>query len=255
MFLKGKKVLIMGLANERSIAYGIAKSLSQQGAELGFTYIDLVEKRVRPIAEEFKSQLVVKCDVSNDVDLKAMADAVNLHWNGEVDCLVHSVAFADKEDLEKDFVFTSRKGFHTALDISCYSLVGSVAALLPALEKSKGSVLTLSYFGAERVIPHYNVMGVAKAALEASVRYLAADLGPKGIRVNAISAGPIRTLAASGVKDFRSMLGTIEQKSPLRRNVTIEDVGDTALFLASNLSRGMTGEILYVDSGYNVMGM
>jgi enoyl-[acyl-carrier protein] reductase I len=254
MNLKGKRALIMGLANERSIAFGISKAFKDAGAELGFTYIDVVEKRMRPIAEELGASLITKCDVSKDEDISSLAKVIREKWDNKIDILVHSLAYADREDLEKEFVFTSRKGFSTALDISAYSLVGVTGALLPALEAAKGSVITLSYFGAERVVPNYNIMGVAKAALEASVRYLAADCGPRGVRVNAISAGPIRTLAASGVKDFRSILTKIETVAPLRRNVTIEDVGQTALFLGSDSSRGITGEILYVDSGYNIMG-
>lgn len=243
----------MGLANERSIAYGISKALKDAGAELGFTYIDVVEKRARPIAEEFGAKLITKCDVSQDSDIQALAKTIETQWDNKIDILVHSLAYAEREDLEREFVFTSRKGFQTALDISAYSLVGVTAALLPALAATQGSVITLTYYGAERVVANYNIMGVAKAALEASVRYLAADCGSRGVRVNAISAGPIRTLAASGVKDFRSILTKIETSSPLKRNVTIEDVGGTALFLASEASRGITGEVIYVDSGYNIM--
>jgi enoyl-[acyl-carrier protein] reductase I len=176
-------------------------------------------------------------------------------WNNQLDVLVHSVAMAEREDMERDFIYTSRKGFYTALNISAYSLVGTAAALLPALENSKGSIITLSYYGAEKVVPNYNVMGVAKAALEASMRYLANDLGPRGVRVNAISAGPIRTLAASGVKDFRTFLSKIETRAPLRRNITAEDVGDVALFLASDASRSITGEVLHADSGFSIMGV
>lgn len=255
MNLQGKKALLMGLANERSIAWGIAKAFKKAGAELGFTYIDAVEKRMRPLAEEMEASFIARCDVQSDQDIQAMADGVKEKW-GKVDILVHALAFADRADLEKDFVFTSRKGFQMALDVSAYSLVATTAALLPVLEASENaSVMTLTYYGAEKVVPNYNVMGVAKAALEASVRYLAADCGKRNIRVNAISAGPIRTLAASGVKDFRSILTKIEENSPLKRNVTIDDVGGTALFLASDASRGMTGEVLYVDSGYNIMGL
>lgn len=245
----------MGVANERSIAWGIAKALKSAGAELGFTYIDLVEKRMRPLAEECEASLIARCDVSSDQDIAALAATVKEKWNNEVHILVHSLAYAEREDLEREFVFTSRKGFQNALDVSAYSLVATTGALLPALEAGKGSVITLSYYGAEKVVPNYNVMGVAKAALEASVRYLAADCGKRGIRVNAISAGPIRTLAASGVKDFKSILTTIEEKAPLRRNVTTDDVGQTALFLASNMSSGITGEVMYVDSGYSIMGL
>ncbi|MDB5037892.1 MAG: Enoyl-[acyl-carrier-protein] reductase [Bacteriovoracaceae bacterium] len=255
MNLNGKKALIMGLANERSIAYGIAKALKGAGAELGFTYIDVVEKRMRPLAEEMDASLIAKCDVASDQDIAALAETVEHKWNNQVDILIHSLAYADREDLEKEFVFTSRKGFQTALDISAYSLVAVTKALLPALEATKGSVLAMSYYGAERVVPNYNVMGVAKAALESCVRYLAADGGARGIRVNAISAGPIRTLAASGVKDFRSILTKIEEKSPLRRNITTDEVGSTALFLSSEAARGITGQILYVDSGYSIMGL
>ncbi len=255
MNLAGKRALIMGLANERSIAYGIAKSLKAAGCELGFTYIDIVEKRMRPLAEEMDATLIAKCDVAYDQDLSALGETVKAKWDNRVDILVHSLAYADREDLEKGFLFTSRKGFQTALDISAYSLIAATRALLPALEATKGSVITLSYYGAEKVVSNYNVMGVAKAALESSVKYLAADCGSRGIRVNAISAGPIRTLAASGVKDFRSILTKIEEKAPLHRNITIEEVGETALFLGSEASRGITGQILYVDSGYSIMGL
>lgn len=253
--LQGQKFLIMGLANERSIAWGISKALKQAGAKLAFTYIDVVEKRARPLAEELGADFIVKCDVAKDDELKALAATVEKNWGGECHGVVHSLAYADRADLEKEFVFTSRQGFLTALDISAYSLVAVTQNLLPALEKAKGSVLTLSYYGAEKVVQNYNVMGVAKAALEASVRYLAEDCGKRGIRVNAISAGPIRTLAASGVKDFRSILTKIEERAPLRRNVTIEDVGGAGLFLLSPLANGITGEIMYVDSGYNIMGL
>ncbi len=255
MNLKGKKALIMGLANERSIAYGITKALYSAGAEIGLTYIEAVEKRVRPLAEEWHTRLIEKCDVGSDEDIRKLARAVATKWNNQLDILVHSLAYAEREDLDREFVFTSRTGFLKAIEISSYSLVAVTRELLPALEAQKGSVLTLTYYGSERVIPNYNVMGVAKAALEASVRYLAADCGRRGVRVNAISAGPIRTLAASGVKDFKSILTTIEEKAPLHRNVTIEDVGQTALFLTSDASRGITGEVLYVDSGYNIMGL
>lgn len=253
MNLKGKKALIMGLANERSIAYGISKSLKEAGAELGFTYLPVTEKRMRPLTEEMGAKFITPCDVSSDSEIESLAKVVENEWQGQCDVLVHSLAFADRADLEKGFVETSRAGFQMALDISAYSLVAVTRALLPALEKNGGSVICLSYLGAERVVENYNVMGVAKAALEASVRYLAADVGPKNIRVNAISAGPIRTLAASGVKDFRSILTKIEEKSPLRKNVNTEQVGNTALFLASEASSGMTGETLYVDSGFNIM--
>jgi len=255
MILSGKRALIMGVANERSVAWGIARALRDQGCELGFTYIDVVEKRVRPLAEECGATLIARCDVASDQDIQALSDVVKSKWNGEFDILVHSLAFADRADLEREFVETSRAGFHMALDISAYSLVALTNALLPALEKRKGSIMTLSYYGAEKVIPHYNVMGVAKAALESSVRYLAYDCGSRGVRVNAISAGPIRTLAASGVKDFKSILTKIEERAPLKRNVTTEEVGQVALFLASDMSKAITGEIIYVDSGFHIMGL
>jgi enoyl-[acyl-carrier protein] reductase I len=254
MNLNGKKALIMGLANERSIAWGISKALKAAGAELGFTYIDLVEKRVRPLAEEMGASLIAKCDVRSDEDLQALGQQVNQSW-GQCDVLIHSLAYAEREDLDRPFVQTSRAGFMTALDVSAYSLVAACQALYEPLRKAKGSVICLSYYGAEKVVVNYNVMGVAKAALEASTRYLAADLGSEGVRVNSISAGPIRTLAASGVKDFKSMLDVVAQKSPLKRNVSIEDVGQVALFLASDAARGITGENIYVDAGYHIMGL
>jgi len=255
MNLQGKKALIMGLANERSIAYGIAKALREAGAELAFTYIPVVEKRMRPLAEELGAKIILPCDVGSDEEIHKMADELQSQWGGELDVLIHSLAYAERADLEHGFCQTSRAGFLKAVEISAYSLVGLTRALLPSLERSKGSVICLSYYGAERVVTNYNVMGVAKAALESSVRYLAADIGEKGIRVNAISAGPIRTLAASGVKDFKSILSSIESKAPLRRNITTEDVGQTALFLASKASGAITGEVLYVDCGYNIMGL
>ncbi len=245
----------MGLANERSIAFGIAQALKEQGAELGLTYLEAMEKRVKPLADEWGVKLCEKCDVSSDDDLRRLGQAVKAVWDNRLDILIHSVAFADRADLERDFVMTSRAGFQMAMDISVYSLVGACQALWEPLRYAKGSVVTLSYYGAERVIPNYNVMGVAKAGLEASVRYLAADGGPHGIRVNAISAGPIRTLAASGVKDFRSMLSKVEEKAPLRKNVTIDEVGDLAAFLASDKSRSITGEVIYADSGFHIMGL
>jgi len=253
--LSGKKALIMGVANERSVAWGIAQSLKKAGCELGFTYVGPVEKRMRPLAEQLEATLIEHCDVSSDQEIENLGKLVQEKWNNQCDILIHSLAFAEREDLAREFVLTSREGFHKALDISAYSLVKVTAALLPALEASKGSVLTLSYYGSEKVVPNYNVMGVAKAALEASVRYLAYDCGKRGVRVNAISAGPIRTLSASGVKDFRSILSRIEERAPLRRNVTIEDVGETALYLASNAARGVTGETLYVDSGIHIMAV
>lgn len=254
MNLSGKKALIMGVANERSIAYGVAKAFREAGAELALSYIPLVEKRVRPIAEELGAKTLLECDVSSDDQIDAMAKKLEADW-GELDILVHSLAYAEKEDLDAGFINTSRKGFHSAMDVSAYSLVGVSRALLPLLEKRGGSVLSMTYYGAQKVVQNYNMMGVAKAALEASTRYLASDLGSKNIRVNAISAGPIRTLAASGVRDFKSILGTIEDRAPLRRNITTEDVGKTALFLCSDAASGITGEILYVDAGYNILAL
>lgn len=254
MDLSGKKALIMGLANERSIAWGIAKALKEAGAEIGLTYIPAVEKRLRPLAEELGASFVESCDVASDEEISSMAKKLHKQWGG-LDALVHSVAFADRDDLAKNFRQTSRQGFHLAMDVSVYSLIRSVDALYEDLKSSQGSVLTLSYLGAEKVVSNYNVMGVAKAALESSVRYLAADCGADGVRVNAISAGPIRTLAASGVKDFKSILGQIEERAPLRRNVNIDDVGKTARFLLSSDANAITGEVLYVDSGYNIMAL
>ncbi len=252
--LAGKKALIFGVANDHSIAWGIAKALHENGCEVGFSSIEMmIEKRVRPLAESIGSKFVEACDVQDD----AQIDAVFKKWNdqfGQLDILVHALAFAKKEDLEGRFVDTSRDGFRVALDVSAYSLVALAQRAAP-LMPSGGSIMTLSYYGAEKVVANYNVMGVAKSALESSVRYLANDLGPQGIRVNAISAGPIRTLAAAGVANFRKMYGTFPTIAPLRRNVTIEDVGGTALYLASDLSAGVTGETIYVDSGFNVLGV
>jgi len=206
MDLSGKKALIMGLANERSIAYGIAKAFKKAGANLGFSYIPAIEKRMRPLAEELGAEFILPCDVSSDDEIQELTKGVQEKWGNQLDILVHSLAYAEREDLDRGFTFTSRKGFQKALDISAYSLVAVTQAFLPMLEASKASILCMSYYGAEKVVTNYNVMGVAKAALEASVRYLAADCGPRSIRVNAISAGPIRTLAASGVKGFKSIL-------------------------------------------------
>lgn len=245
----------MGLANERSIAFGVAKALKNAGAELAITYIEAVQKRALPIADELGIKHRYLCDVSSDEQIDSLGSQIEKDWPEGIDCLVHSLAYADKAELENNFVQTSREGFRIAMDISAYSLIGVTRRLLASLEKKKASVITMTYYGSEKVVPNYNMMGVAKAALEASVRYLAADCGPKGIRVNAISAGPIRTLAASGVKDFKSILGRIEECAPLRRNVDIDQVGGTAVFLASEASSGITGEVIHVDSGYNIMGL
>ncbi|WP_435641356.1 enoyl-ACP reductase FabI [Micavibrio aeruginosavorus] len=253
-FMQGKRGLIMGVANDRSIAWGIAQEVARQGAELAFTYQgDALEKRVRPLADSVGSKLVLPCDVTDDAALDATFDALKQEW-GSIDFVVHAVAFSDKNELDGLYMNTTRANFQRTMDISVYSFT-AVAQRAAAMMNAGGSLLTLSYYGAERVMPHYNVMGVAKAALESSVRYLAADLGPRDIRVNAISAGPIKTLAASGIGDFRFILKWNELNAPLRRNVTIEDVGRSGLFLLSDLGSGVTGEIMYVDSGYNIIGM
>jgi enoyl-[acyl-carrier protein] reductase I len=252
--LDGKKTLIFGVANDHSIAWGIARALHDEGAMVGFSSVEsLIEKRVRPLAQSIGSTFVEPCDVQSDEQIKAVMDK----WrsaHGQLDILVHALAFARREDLEGAFVDTSRDGFALALDVSAYSLVALVRAAQPLLQ-SGSSVLTLTYYGAEKVVSHYNVMGVAKAALEACVRYLAADLGPAGIRVNAISAGPVRTLAASGISGFKKMYGSFAEVAPLRANITPEDVGRSAVFLASDLSSAVTGEVLYVDGGFNILGV
>ena len=254
--LDGKKALIFGVANDHSIAWGIAQALHEQGATVGFASMEsLIERRVRPLAESIGATFVEACDVSSDDQLRdVMAKWSKAH--GQVDVLVHAVAFAPREDLEGSFTETTRSGFAVAMDVSAYSLVAMCReAARAGLLQQGASVMTLSYYGAEKVVANYNVMGVAKAALEACVRYLAADLGPTGVRVNAISAGPVRTLSASGVRDFRKLYGTFAAISPLRSNITIEDVGKTALYLASDLSSAVTGEVVYVDGGFNVMGV
>jgi enoyl-[acyl-carrier protein] reductase I len=252
--LAGKRGLIMGVANDRSLAWGIASIAAAHGAALAFSYQGAaLGKRVRPLAASVGSDFVEPCDVGDDSSLDALFDRVAREW-GELDFIVHAIGYADKEDLKGGYTKTSRAGFHLALDISCYSFT-AVAQRAAPLMKNGGSMLTLSYLGAERVMPHYNVMGVAKAALEASVRYLAADLGSQNIRVNAISAGPVKTLAASGIGDFRVILRWNELNAPLGRNVTITDVGKAALFLLSDLGSGVTGQIQYVDAGYNTVGM
>ena len=252
--MAGKKGLIMGIANERSLAWGIAKAVAAQGAELAVTYQgEVMEKRGRPLAEQLRASLIMPADVTDAGSLDALFATVTEEWR-RLDFLVHAIAYADKEELKGKYVTTSRANFQQTMDISCYSFT-AVAERARHLMPNGGSLLTLSYFGAERVMPHYNVMGVAKAALECSVRYLAADLGDQQIRVNAISAGPIRTLAASGIGDFRHILRWNELNAPLGRNVTIDEVGGAGLYLLSDLSRGVTGELHHVDSGYNVVGM
>jgi len=252
--MQGKRGLVMGVANDRSIAWGIARAVAAQGAEVAFTYQgEALEKRVRPLADSVGSTLVLPCDVADDASMDAAFAAVAQAW-GRIDFLVHAIGYADKQFLRGRYLDTPRAAFLQAMDISCFSFV-AVGQRAAALMSAGGSMLTLSYLGAERVTPHYNVMGVAKAALEASVRYMATDLGERGIRVNAISAGPIKTLAASGIGDFRYILRWNQYNAPLRRNITIEEVGGAGLYLLSGLSAGVTGEVHHVDSGYHVVGM
>lgn len=254
MVMKGKRGLIIGVANNKSIAYGIAKACSEQGAELAFTYLnEALEKRVRPIAEEFGSKYVYELDVQNPEHVANIAKYIEKDF-GKIDFFVHAVAFAPKEALDGAFMDTTKEAFEIAMNVSVFSLVELTKALSPVMNDG-GSILTLSYLGGVKYVPHYNVMGVAKAALDMSVKYLAVDLGVRGIRVNAISAGPIKTLAASGIGDFRFILKWNEANSPLRKNVTIDEVGNSAMYLLSDLSSGVSGEIHYVDAGYNIMGM
>jgi enoyl-[acyl-carrier protein] reductase I len=252
--LAGKKALVFGVANDHSIAWGIARALHEQGAKVGFSSMaSLIKRRVRPLAASIGSTFVEGCDVRDDDEIKR----VFARWKakqGDLDILVHAVAYAEKEDLTGHFADTSRDGFHTAFDISVYSLIAMAREARPYM-KPGSSIMTMTYYGAEKVLPHYNVMGVAKAALEASTRYLAADLGPSGIRVNAISAGPVRTLSAHGIAGFRTMYGAYKDVAPLRSNITIEDVAGTAVYLASDLSRQTTGETIYVDGGFNILGL
>lgn len=252
--MQGKRGVIMGVANDRSIAWGIARAVAAQGGEIAFTYQgEALEKRVRPLAESIGSTLVLPCDVADDASMDAAFGAIEKAW-GKIDFLVHAIGYADKQFLRGRYLDTPRAAFLQAMDISCFSFV-AVGQRAAALMSEGGSLLTLSYLGAERVTPHYNVMGVAKAALEASVRYMATDLGERGIRVNAISAGPIKTLAASGIGDLRYILRWNQYNSPLRRNVTIEEVGGSGLYLLSDLAQGVTGEVHHVDSGYHIVGM
>ena len=252
--MKGKRGLIIGLANNRSIAWGIAKSCAEHGAELAFTYQgEALKKRVEPLAEELNAVVVGDLDVTQPETIEAAFNHLRNMW-GRVDFVVHAVAFSDKDELDGRYVDTTRDNFARTMDISVYSLTAIARAAEPLMTNG-GSIVTLTYYGAEKVMPHYNVMGVAKAALEASVRYLAVDLGPQGIRVNAVSAGPIKTLAASGIGDFRYILKWNEYNSPLRRTVTTDEVGDSTLYLLSDLSRAVTGEVHHVDSGYHVVGM
>jgi enoyl-[acyl-carrier protein] reductase I len=255
MLLEGKHGLVLGIANKRSLAWGIAQAVHREGARLAVTYQgERLEENVRELARQLRDPLVVPCDVSRDEDMKSVAGAVKTEFGG-LDFVVHAVAYALREELDGDYLNTSREGYRLAQDISSYSLTAVARETVPLMEGRGGSILTLSYLGGERVVPHYNVMGVAKAALEMSVRYLAADLGPRGIRVNAISAGPIKTLAASGVQGLSKMLEYYRQNAPLRKSTDQDEVGDAALFLVSPLSRGITGEVVHVDGGFHVMGM
>ncbi len=252
--MAGKRGLIMGVANDRSIAWGIASACAEQGAELAFTFQgEALARRVKPLAESVRSELVLPCDVTDEASIDAVFETLNEAW-GSLDFVVHAIAFSDKSELDGLYLDTSRENFLKTMDISCYSLTAVAQRAVPMMA-SGGSILTLTYYGAERVMPHYNVMGVAKAALEASVRYLAVDLGGRGIRVNAISAGPIKTLAASGIGDFRYILKWNELNAPLKRNVTTDEVGGSGLYLLSDLGAGVTGEVHHVDCGYHTVGM
>ncbi len=252
--ISGRRVLVCGVANERSIAWAIAQRLHREGAELAFSYPnEAIEKRVRPLAESLEAP-AFPCDVTSDDQVDRLFDELGRHWDG-LDGVVHSIAFAERDELKGRFVDTSRRGFALALDISAYSLVALARRAEPLLAPRRGALLTLTYFGAEKVLPHYNVMGVAKAALEASVRYLAADLGPSGVRINALSAGPMKTLSAAGITGFKTMLQHHAERAPLQRNTTGDDVAGTALYLLSDLAQGVTGEVVHVDGGYNVLGM
>ncbi|HPB73806.1 MAG TPA: enoyl-ACP reductase [Chromatiaceae bacterium] len=255
-FLQDKKILITGVASNRSIAWGIAQAMHAQGASLAFTFQgDKLQGRVEEVAAKCGSDLVLPLDVARDDQIAACFRELGARWDG-LDGIVHSIGFAPREQLEGDYVdAVTREGFAIAHDISSYSFAALAKAGREMMAGRNGALLTLSYLGAERAVPHYNVMGLAKASLEANVRYLAASLGPKGTRVNGISAGPIRTLAASGISDFRSMLKQVEEKTPMRRNVTIEEVGNAAAFLCSDLASGITGEIIYVDTGYHILGL
>ena len=253
--LEGRTGVILGVANKRSIAWACARSLASHGMRLAFTYMgERMEKTVRELASELEGSLVLPCDVTQPETIDAVFEEIKEAF-GYLDTVVHGVAFAKREELQGDFFHTSKEGYMIAHEVSAYSLTAVARRSLPLMEGRNGSIVTLTYIGGERVVPNYNVMGIAKAALEASVRYLSADLGPRGIRVNAISAGPIRTLSASGVSGFNEILDHISDHSPLRRNITADEVGDACLFLCSDLSRGITGSTLYVDAGYHIMGV
>ncbi len=253
--LEGKKALIFGIANKNSIAWGVAKALHAQGADIAFSYaIPALEKRVYPLAKQLGVTFVEKCDVSSDEEIDATFAKVADYFDGEFDILIHAIGYAQRDDLKGRYVDTNREGFKIALEISAYSLVALAQRAAPLMPNG-GSIVTMTYYGAEKVIPHYNVMGVAKAALEVSTRYLAYDLGCDNIRVNAVSAGPIKTLAAAGISGFRKMLTYVADRAPLQRNIDQDEVGQTTLWLCSDLSSGVTGETIYVDAGYNIMGM
>lgn len=250
--LSGKNALVFGLANDKSIAWGITQALHREGANIGISYAgEMLEKRVRPLAAQVGSDFVEQCDVASDEQIAAVAEKAKAHF-GEIDVLIHSIGFANKDELQGYFYNTSRAGFHLAMDISVFSFVALAKAFQPMIRKG-GALLTLTYYGSVKVAPNYNMMGVAKAALESATRYLARDFGPQGIRVNAISAGPVRTLAAMGVSGFRDMHRNFVEMAPMRENITIEDCGNAAVYLCSNMSAHVTGEIHYVDSGYNIM--
>jgi enoyl-[acyl-carrier protein] reductase I len=254
-FLEGRKGLILGVANKRSVAWACAKALQREGMELALTYAnERLEANVRELAPELGVSAVLPCDVTREEEIDGLVEGVSKAF-GHLDCIVHAVAFARREELTGTYLDTSKEGYHLAQEVSVYSLPAVSRRMVPLMEGRDGSILTLTYIGSERVIPNYNVMGVAKAALEASVRYLAHDLGPRGIRVNAISSGPIRTLSASGIDGFTAILDHIAQRSPLRRNISADEVGDVCAFLASPLSRGITGSTIYVDAGYHIMGL
>lgn len=252
--MAGKRGIILGVANERSLAWGIAKQLHQQGAEIAFTYLgDALKKRVVPLAESLGSTIILPCNVSEETDIKAVFQSLKETW-GTIDFVVHAIGFSDKNELKGKYLDTSRENFLMTMDISCYSLTAIAREAAPLMTKG-GSLLTLTYYGAEKVMPHYNVMGPAKAALEASVRYLAVDLGSDNIRINALSAGPVKTLASSGIGDFRYILKWNEHNAPLKRNIDVDEVGKAGLYLLSDLSSGVTGEVHHVDCGYHVVGM
>ncbi len=253
--LEGKKAVIFGVANEKSIAWAIAEAFKREGAEIALTYAnEMVAKRVMPLAESVEAELVLPCDVRNDEEIAAVFGEIGKAWGG-LDILVHSIAFANKAELKGSFLNTTREGFALALDISAYSLIALMKEAAPLMQGRGGSVVTMTYYGGQKVFPNYNVMGVAKAALEASVRYLAEAVGPDGTRVNAISAGPLKTLAAAGVGGFNQIAGHVEGRAPLRRNITQEDVAGAAVYLCSSLAGGVTGEVHFVDSGYNIIGL